>query len=105
MVDVLGMLADGVVVAVAWVMTTVVEGKGVVVRPAPVNVVLVLGDRLEEGVELAEAVVLEVPGLVEVGLPEVELAGGEGVLPPVKYPGGGTAFDGSLSLPIPQGIA
>jgi len=99
LVDVLGMLADGVVVAVAWVMTTVVEGKGVVVRPAPVNVVLVLGDKLEEGVELAEAVVLEVPGLVEVGLPEVEL------LPPVKYPGGGTAFDGSLSLPIPQGIA
>jgi hypothetical protein len=95
------MFADGVVLGVASVTTTIVEGEGVVVKPALVNVVLVLDDKLEEtvGVELAEAaeaVVVEVPGLVEVGLPDVELAGGAG---------DETAVDGSLSLPIPQGIA
>ncbi len=108
MEDVLG--NNGVVVEVITI--TVVEGKGVVVvKPALVNVVLVLGDKLEEtvGVELAEVVGVGVLGLVllglvELGLPELELAGGEGVPPLVKYAGGGTAVDGSLSLPVPQGI-
>lgn len=49
-------------------------------------------------------------GLVGVGLPGDELAGDElagadELLPPLRYAGGGTADDGSLRLPVPQGIA
>jgi len=75
----------------------------------------VLGN-FADGVELVVvSVVVEVVGLaetglvgtelVEVGLPEVELEGGEVVPPLLRYAGGGTTVDGSLRLPIPQGIA
>jgi len=66
---------------------------------------------LEDGVVLGVVSIvvgevgLVVVGLVEVGFPEVELEGGEAVPPLLRYTGGGTAVDGSLRLPAPQGIA
>jgi len=107
-------LADGVVPGVVVATTTVVESEGAVMGESPLgNTVIVPGEKLEEtvGVKPAEVAVVglavaELPevGYPEVGFPEVELTGG-GVPPPLRYAGGGTAVDGSLSLPVPQGIA